>query len=67
MNLPDNIIAALRQQPMTLPEIREAMNDISDYDWSEEFFATRIAQLVLIGRITRNADEIFSVPENPAA
>src|SRR5260370_42590809 len=44
-----------------LRELHTAMNDLADYDWTEEFFASRIAQLLLIGRIVR-VGEKFAVP-----
>ena len=61
MNLADNIVRALRNQTMTLEALYQAMNDASEYDWSEEFFAERVAQLLLIGRIVKDGDK-YAVP-----
>ena len=47
MNLHDHIVAALRREPMTFAGIHDAMNAISEHDWSEGFLKERIAQLLL--------------------
>lgn len=66
MNLADHIVSTLRGKPMTLPALHAAMNNLVDHNWPEEFFAERIAQLLHIGRIVRNADETYSLPDSAA-
>jgi len=61
MNLADNIVRTLRNQPMTLPVLHQVMNDVADYPWPGEFFAAQIEKLLLIGRIVKDGDK-YSVP-----
>jgi hypothetical protein len=62
MNLSDHIVAALRREPMTFAAIHDAMNAMSDHDWTENMMKERIAQLLLHKTIVRDADGVFSVP-----
>lgn len=63
MNLHDNIVAALRAQPMTFSALHQFMNSQTEHPWSEHFFKERIAQLLLHKTVLLDADGRLSVPK----
>ncbi len=66
MKLHDHIVAVLRDKPLTLPAIREAVNEATDHAWLEGFFAAQVELLVWRGRIVKQSEK-FTLPENSAA
>ena len=61
MNLHDHITNALRQEPMTLPQIIEAINAQADVAWSPEFLTEQIRIMEWRGHVVKDADGKYSV------
>ncbi len=62
MKLHDHIISALRDKSMTLPAIREAVNEATQHAWLEGFFAIQVALLVWRGKILKQGEK-FALPD----